>query len=64
MPVAEDGKVYTWGRNDFGQLGHGDSRDRHAPELVREVDECKAVSISVAGNHNILVAYPSAKWTG
>ena len=62
--VAEDGKVYTWGRNDFGQLGHGDSRDRHAPELVREVDECKAVGIAVAGNHNILVAYPSAKWTG
>jgi alpha-tubulin suppressor-like RCC1 family protein len=23
MAIAEDGRVFTWGRNENGQLGHG-----------------------------------------
>ena len=35
MIVTEDGKVMTWGRNDKGQLGHGDTKTRHEPTVVR-----------------------------
>ena len=27
-----EGKVYSWGRNDFGQLGHGDNEHLHTPK--------------------------------
>jgi hypothetical protein len=35
--LAEDGKVYTWGSNDLGQLGHADTRDRLTPTVVRRI---------------------------
>jgi alpha-tubulin suppressor-like RCC1 family protein len=28
MALADDGTVYTWGRNDVGQLGNSTSGDR------------------------------------
>jgi alpha-tubulin suppressor-like RCC1 family protein len=31
MFVGTDGVLYTWGRNDLGQLGHGDQTDRDVP---------------------------------
>ena len=33
--VTVDGKVFTWGANDQGQLGLGDLRDRHVPTQVK-----------------------------
>jgi len=39
--LTEDGQVYTFGDNDSGQLGLGDS-DRHGPEPVI-VDELKGM---------------------
>jgi E3 ubiquitin-protein ligase HERC3 len=32
--VTESGDLYTWGRGDCGQLGHGDDRNRWAPLLL------------------------------
>lgn len=31
--LLDNGDLYTWGRNDFGQLGLGDTNDRFAPTL-------------------------------
>ena len=30
----ENGEVYSWGWNNFGQLGHGDKEDRCTPTLI------------------------------
>ena len=30
----ENGEIYSWGYNFFGQLGHGDSRNRNTPTLI------------------------------
>jgi len=35
--VAEDGRLFLWGRGDWGQLGTGDARSHWAPRLVRGV---------------------------
>jgi hypothetical protein len=32
--VTEDGDLYTWGDNQFGQLGDGTDTERHAPVKV------------------------------
>ena len=41
--VAEDGRVFTWGRNETGQLGHGDTADRAAPTEVKALQGIKVV---------------------
>ena len=32
--VTSDGKVYTWGFGNDGQLGHGDKVDQHIPRKL------------------------------
>lgn len=34
VAVLEDGRAFSWGCNDYGQLGHGDTISRDYPELV------------------------------
>lgn len=34
MAITRDGHLYTWGSNEFGQLGLGDNYNRHNPQLV------------------------------
>ena len=31
VSLDQNGKVYSWGNNQHGQLGHGDTRDRKLP---------------------------------
>jgi alpha-tubulin suppressor-like RCC1 family protein len=33
--LDEDGRVFAWGQNNLGQLGHGDNRHRKMPTLVQ-----------------------------
>lgn len=35
MAVTEEGKAYSFGRNDKGQLGHGDTMTRGAPTIIK-----------------------------
>jgi len=39
VALGEDGRIYTWGSNSLGQLGHGDTRDRLLPTSVRRLWE-------------------------
>eukprot|EP01138_Halocafeteria_seosinensis_P014175 gb/GECG01014474.1/.p1 GENE.gb/GECG01014474.1/~~gb/GECG01014474.1/.p1 ORF type:complete len:1603 (+),score=186.37 gb/GECG01014474.1/:1-4809(+) len=32
--IAEDGSLYTWGRGNFGRLGHGNEADQPLPKRV------------------------------
>ena len=34
VALSETGHVFTWGRAYYGQLGHGDTRDRLVPTLL------------------------------
>jgi alpha-tubulin suppressor-like RCC1 family protein len=34
MALCDDRRVYTWGRNEIGQLGLGDKKEREKPTLV------------------------------
>jgi len=69
--LTENGDVYTWGCNFFGQLGHGDNKDRNEPTFVQNILEAKAqVEISeiacgsdftVALSHTCVFSWGSGK---
>lgn len=40
--LTENGDVYTWGSNFFGQLGLGDAKDRKEPTFVSQIIDMKA----------------------
>ena len=53
LALASDGTVYTWGRNNYGQLGKNDATDAHIPAAVRTLGTPMAGKIIVqlaAGN--------------
>ncbi|KAJ3690581.1 hypothetical protein LUZ61_019745 [Rhynchospora tenuis] len=50
-----EGRCYTWGRNEKGQLGHGDTVLRYLPTVVTSLSKYKVVSASVGRNHTVVV---------
>ena len=41
-----NGQVFTWGYNDYGQLGHGDREERSVPTKVLGLDGLVITKIS------------------
>jgi len=52
--IDDNGKVYSWGRNSYGQLGHGDTDNRSRPEII---------SYFVTNSLNIVDVIPGALGT-
>ncbi len=36
IALREDGKIYTWGANNYGQLGNGSTSNNNTPALVKD----------------------------
>ncbi|KFV60447.1 E3 ISG15--protein ligase HERC5, partial [Tyto alba] len=51
VAVSLSGAVYSWGKNDFGQLGLGDTEDRNCPSYVGALEHWKTVFISCGADH-------------
>lgn len=52
LALADDGKVYAWGRNDFGQLGDGTTITRNAPVAVNATGVLAGKTVvAVGGGH-------------
>ncbi|KAK2909216.1 hypothetical protein Q8A67_005053 [Cirrhinus molitorella] len=49
--LSLSGVVFGWGKNSSGQLGLGDTTDRHVPTVVNSLNQKKTVSISCGGEH-------------
>ncbi|XP_022998689.1 PH, RCC1 and FYVE domains-containing protein 1 [Cucurbita maxima] len=48
--VTTSGRVYTWGKGAYGQLGLGDSDDRNLPTFVEALGEQQVESIACGSN--------------
>ena len=48
-------QVYGWGRNEAGQLGLGDSKDRMVPSLVNELTGHTVVEIATGKSHTLFL---------
>ncbi|NXU52608.1 HERC5 ligase, partial [Turnix velox] len=54
--VSLSGAVYSWGKNSFGQLGLGDTKDRGCPSYVGALEHWKAVFISCGADHTAVLS--------
>lgn len=55
MIISEDGKILTWGRNDNGQLGLGDTIRRDEPTEVTSLSGHKIVGGAVGRSHTLFL---------
>nr|AKN21711.1 NEK8-2 [Schmidtea mediterranea] len=51
--LTTDRTVFTWGSNEFGQLGHGDLVDRKKPELVSSLTQKSLIRIACGNDFSI-----------
>ncbi|KAM3610146.1 uncharacterized protein V6R79_026111 [Siganus canaliculatus] len=61
--LSVSGGVFSWGRNDRGQLGLGDRTDRHKPTFVRYLNMKKAVWICCGKDHTVILTKDGAVFT-
>ncbi|TYI83208.1 hypothetical protein E1A91_D05G276200v1 [Gossypium mustelinum] len=50
-----EGRCYTWGRNEKGQLGHGDTIQRDRPTIVSELLKYKIIKAGAGRSHTVVV---------
>lgn len=53
LALLDDGSVWGWGHNDFGQLGDGTRVDRSAPVRVVDLDDVPIRSIAAGDNISV-----------
>merc|ERR1711976_680080 len=53
--ITTEGKVYSWGRNEKGQLGLNDLKDRKCPTVVEELTGYRVVATAVGKNHSLFL---------
>jgi len=58
--IDTSGKLYTWGKNDKGQLGDGTNTDKNYPV---QVGSKTWKSVSVGGNHTTAIDTAGKLWT-
>uniref|UniRef100_A0A8C9NN57 E3 ISG15--protein ligase HERC5-like n=1 Tax=Serinus canaria TaxID=9135 RepID=A0A8C9NN57_SERCA len=56
MCVSLSGAVFSWGKNSFGQLGLGDTKDRDCPTYVGALEHWKTVFISCGADHTAVLS--------
>jgi alpha-tubulin suppressor-like RCC1 family protein len=65
VAVTARGRLYTWGDNEYGQLGHGDTDDRLVPTLVYGFGSSEGVRVVMAScgfDHTLVVTQDGALW--
>ena len=53
--LVQNGSVYCWGANDFGQLGDGSTTERHSPVAVIFSSQSQISAITTGARHTCAV---------
>jgi alpha-tubulin suppressor-like RCC1 family protein len=63
--IDETGRVWTWGRNDYGNLGVGDNKHRHFPTVVSTLSDKdqNIVEVNCGAKHMIAISSEGTAWT-
>ena len=46
-----EGNLWSFGCNEYGQLGHGDTTDRNAPKIIKTLKNIQQISYGSCGMH-------------
>ena len=61
--TATDGKVFSWGQNTFGQLGHGTTEySKPHPQQIAVLDGLPIVSVHAGGYHSFVLTRSSSMY--
>ena len=55
VAIDYDGNIYTWGRNNYGQLGDGTTINKSVPTLITLPNGNKAKSVSCGLYHTVVI---------
>jgi alpha-tubulin suppressor-like RCC1 family protein len=61
--VTKTGKLYTWGYNNYGQLGDGTTTQRTTPTLIYSFKEDKAKIVSLGEYHSAMITESGKLYT-
>ncbi|KAM9385950.1 putative E3 ubiquitin-protein ligase HERC3 isoform 4-T4 [Pholidichthys leucotaenia] len=61
--LSDSGGVFSWGRNNLGQLGLGDAEDRNTPTSVHSLRMKKVIQISCGMDHTVILTKHGAVFT-
>lgn len=64
MCLTDQGTIYSWGGNEKGQLGLGDTSPRYKPEVVKALQGTYITSITAGWSHVAAVASPDSPQPG
>ncbi|EFA76778.1 regulator of chromosome condensation domain-containing protein [Heterostelium album PN500] len=53
--LTKNGKVFTWGTSEYGQLGLGDTQKNCTPMLVTSLDKYHIIQIACGATHNAVL---------
>ncbi|KAB7498005.1 Protein RCC2-like protein [Armadillidium nasatum] len=53
--ITAEGKVMTFGRNEKGQLGTGDTENRNVPVMLDSIKDLTVVAAAVGRNHSLFL---------
>lgn len=60
MAVSADGAVWSWGHNQDGRLGHGDTRHRSRPERIASLADTRILQVACGGDYALLLTAAGA----
>lgn len=60
LALKNDGSVWAWGNNAYGQLGDGTGTDRHAPVQVAGLSN--VIAIAAGRHHSLAVKSDGSVW--
>jgi len=63
VALTEGGKVFAWGKNDFGQLGTGDEENRPLPSSTEIPYEGYICQVACGGNYTMGITKRGELWT-
>jgi alpha-tubulin suppressor-like RCC1 family protein len=62
LALGWDGRVYSWGDNDRGQLGHGDKVHRASPVLVEGLEGVRGIAGAVRHSFAVTHSGDAFQW--
>lgn len=63
LALSEGGRVYAWGKNDFGQLGTGDEENRALPVYTELPYETFIHQVAAGGNYTLAMTKRGELWS-